>query len=607
MRSFCAALMFLAVPALSLLLREERPFSSPHWYRFTLTAAPRAPVRDTAGPVFGLSLAKSSAYGSAQSCFRWACSTEKGRTILKGRLLFSSDTARAGRFVLDLKPGSPVTLEAGFTFREDSLIAVFFADGALLFKDSGRYYMERQVVITDRLPDSLQLGAIWAMDDFGASDKRLFAFPPTAQPVSDTVADGLIFLRLAPFFTRYRGEAPAAVHWRIRDLSEPDRALFDELSEDPAFFSRLRVPLFAKTGDYGWSARFRNNFGNWGEWSPARTLTLSGPSHPFFQIESLWLEDAGSQKGRARLEAGTWHRLRMKVRNLGRPWKDFGFFIVRLSSTGYLFGNTLNKGGPFRPTDNYVFNLSAQPDSFQWWLFEKRWENSLRSEHLPADSVGLTLDASRDEVVADTSKGLFGFRFRLLQDARPGPWTLRAHAVSTRSAFFKNGVDELSEFKDLDVIVEQPRKRRVPAMRFAGALVLLLGAVLFIRRRRALRPQAAIASPVSRVEDPEYRPIREYLEKHLFDPNLNVEKVRTDLGIGKNRFFQILKRNAVVSLPNRINELRIEKAKELLRDPNKNITEIGFEVGYVDSSYFSRVFKSTTGHSPSDFRNASKD
>jgi AraC-like DNA-binding protein len=54
-----------------------------------------------------------------------------------------------------------------------------------------------------------------------------------------------------------------------------------------------------------------------------------------------------------------------------------------------------------------------------------------------------------------------------------------------------------------------------------------------------------------------------------------------------------------------INEYRIEKAKEILKDPSKKeltILEILYEVGFNSKSSFSTSFKKYTGTTPTDFR-----
>ena len=51
-----------------------------------------------------------------------------------------------------------------------------------------------------------------------------------------------------------------------------------------------------------------------------------------------------------------------------------------------------------------------------------------------------------------------------------------------------------------------------------------------------------------------------------------------------------------------INERIILETKRLLAYSQKNINEIGFELGFIDPSYFVKFFKKHTGKSPTDFR-----
>lgn len=51
-----------------------------------------------------------------------------------------------------------------------------------------------------------------------------------------------------------------------------------------------------------------------------------------------------------------------------------------------------------------------------------------------------------------------------------------------------------------------------------------------------------------------------------------------------------------------INRIRIEKAKELLRQEVESINEIAEEVGFSDVGYFSKVFKKAVGLTPSKYR-----
>ena len=54
-----------------------------------------------------------------------------------------------------------------------------------------------------------------------------------------------------------------------------------------------------------------------------------------------------------------------------------------------------------------------------------------------------------------------------------------------------------------------------------------------------------------------------------------------------------------------LNEIRMEKATELLKDPSLRISDIAEMVGYADIAHFSRVFKKIEGVSAGDYRNKS--
>ena len=51
-----------------------------------------------------------------------------------------------------------------------------------------------------------------------------------------------------------------------------------------------------------------------------------------------------------------------------------------------------------------------------------------------------------------------------------------------------------------------------------------------------------------------------------------------------------------------LNKIRIGKAKSMLLNTARTITEVGSEVGYTDQSYFCRVFKKIVGVTPGRYR-----
>ena len=47
---------------------------------------------------------------------------------------------------------------------------------------------------------------------------------------------------------------------------------------------------------------------------------------------------------------------------------------------------------------------------------------------------------------------------------------------------------------------------------------------------------------------------------------------------------------------------RVEKARNLLLNPNRRVCEVAFEVGFQSLSQFNRTFRKVVGESPRDYR-----
>ena len=95
--------------------------------------------------------------------------------------------------------------------------------------------------------------------------------------------------------------------------------------------------------------------------------------------------------------------------------------------------------------------------------------------------------------------------------------------------------------------------------------------------------------------------LRSYLLSHLSD-SLDVNTIAADLGISRSRLYLECSKYLGMGIAEYIRELRIDKAKELLRTTDKKITEIASDVGFDDYNYFCRFFKKTVGYPAKKYR-----
>lgn len=67
---------------------------------------------------------------------------------------------------------------------------------------------------------------------------------------------------------------------------------------------------------------------------------------------------------------------------------------------------------------------------------------------------------------------------------------------------------------------------------------------------------------------------------------------------------RVLKKETGKNFVEILNQIRIQKAKEFLKDTNLKVYEVAREVGYRELTYFSNMFKKQTGLTPNEYRNS---
>lgn len=95
---------------------------------------------------------------------------------------------------------------------------------------------------------------------------------------------------------------------------------------------------------------------------------------------------------------------------------------------------------------------------------------------------------------------------------------------------------------------------------------------------------------------------KEYIAQHFLDPDLSLNQVAAQVNLSPSHFSAVFSQQCGTTFKEYLTEIRIRKAKELLRTTAHRSYEISREIGYSDPHYFSHVFRKTTGLSPREFR-----
>ena len=97
-----------------------------------------------------------------------------------------------------------------------------------------------------------------------------------------------------------------------------------------------------------------------------------------------------------------------------------------------------------------------------------------------------------------------------------------------------------------------------------------------------------------------------YIAEHYNCPGLSKDEVAKAAGISGGHFSTIFRNETGATFTDYLVKFRMEKAIELMKDPNRKIYEIAMMVGYENIPYFSTAFKKYTKCSPSEYRASTK-
>ena len=90
--------------------------------------------------------------------------------------------------------------------------------------------------------------------------------------------------------------------------------------------------------------------------------------------------------------------------------------------------------------------------------------------------------------------------------------------------------------------------------------------------------------------------------EYNYNNDLSVDTIAKSLFLDSAYFSRLFRKKVGISPKKYILERRLNKAKELLKKSEYSIKEIAVTTGFKDPLYFSKLFKDKTGMSPSEYK-----
>lgn len=93
----------------------------------------------------------------------------------------------------------------------------------------------------------------------------------------------------------------------------------------------------------------------------------------------------------------------------------------------------------------------------------------------------------------------------------------------------------------------------------------------------------------------------QYIEEN-YRSNITLDDVARQVNMSYHYFSKFFKESTGKNFVDYLTDLRMKKAKQLLKETGMNIKAVSCEIGYSDPNYFSKIFKKYTGLTPTEYR-----
>ncbi|MGM0443446.1 MAG: helix-turn-helix domain-containing protein [Fibrobacterota bacterium] len=149
--------------------------------------------------------------------------------------------------------------------------------------------------------------------------------------------------------------------------------------------------------------------------------------------------------------------------------------------------------------------------------------------------------------------------------------------------------------------------RDLRVFNIAVAAILIVYISLYIYLSRYLENGGPVVIPykeldVSSYEDEDADKVERYIADNYQNQDLLVRDVSTSTGVTQAKIQTVLKNKFAMTFRQYLNRIRIYEAKRLLRETDRQVTDIAYKVGYRNVSHFNRIFKEKEGLSPNKYR-----
>lgn len=100
----------------------------------------------------------------------------------------------------------------------------------------------------------------------------------------------------------------------------------------------------------------------------------------------------------------------------------------------------------------------------------------------------------------------------------------------------------------------------------------------------------------------EWPKVVEWMKEHFEDADLSLDRAALGIGLSSNKLTQLIKSQTGHSFKAFLNDLRMERACQLLKETDEQVLQVALQCGYNTVAHFNRLFKERYGQTPTQWR-----
>ena len=96
--------------------------------------------------------------------------------------------------------------------------------------------------------------------------------------------------------------------------------------------------------------------------------------------------------------------------------------------------------------------------------------------------------------------------------------------------------------------------------------------------------------------------VTEYIQEHYAETDLSIARIADSVYLTPTYLSAVFKKQTGLTIGQYLLGIRVEHAKQKMKDPQLKFYQISEQVGYADANYFAKIFKKMTGMTLTEYK-----